>query len=175
MTITLYKKSIKIYLILLDFIFINVHIDGSNKYGWTEEANKFLSLNFNIFAFFNRCFCVRFLHKCWFYKWEGVALSCFKESSRFLQSGELFQRLEKSHENKWSHFLTFHTKINWNANVGLTFASEQVTRMHQVCICTKQLSFSKNLVPLLDESDIYVNQMFNIDNFFTYRSSKDDI
>ena len=33
-----------------------------------------------------------------------------------------------------------------------------------------QLFFSKNLVPLLDENDIYVNQMFNIENFFTDRS-----
>ena len=32
-------------------------------------------------------------------------------------------------------------------------------------MCTKQLSFSKNLVLLLDENDIYVNQMFNIENF----------
>ena len=32
--------------------------------------------------------------------------------------------------------------------------------MHQICVCTKQLSFSKNLFPLLDENDIYINQMF---------------
>ena len=60
MTMTLHKKSTKLYLNLLHFIFINVHTDGSNKYGWIELANKFLSLSFNIFAFFKRLFCVRF-------------------------------------------------------------------------------------------------------------------
>ena len=37
--------------------------------------------------------------------------------------------------------------------------------MNQICMCTKQLSFSKTLVPLLDENDIYINKMFNIENF----------
>ena len=32
--------------------------------------------------------------------------------------------------------------------------------MHQICMCTNELSFSKNLVLLLDENDIYINQMF---------------
>ena len=64
---TLYKKSTKTYLILLHFNFINVHIDRSNKYGWIEEANKFLSLNVNIFAFFKKCFCVIFLDEFGFY------------------------------------------------------------------------------------------------------------
>ena len=67
-TRTLYKKVAKVYLILLHFFFINVHIDRSKKYGWIEEANKFLSLNFSIFAFFKRCFCVKFLGKFRFYK-----------------------------------------------------------------------------------------------------------
>ena len=31
-TVTLYKKSTKVHLIPLHFIFINVQIDGSNKY-----------------------------------------------------------------------------------------------------------------------------------------------
>ena len=59
------------------------------------------------------------------------------------------------------------TKINWNAKLGQTFTSDQVARMHQICLCTKQLPFSRNLVSLLDQSDIYINQMFNIENFFT--------
>ena len=38
--------------------------------------------------------------------------------------------------------------------------------MHQICIYAKQLPFSKGLVPLVvDENDIYVNQMFNIEKF----------
>ena len=38
--------------------------------------------------------------------------------------------------------------------------------MHQICIYAKQLPFSKGLVPLVaDENYIYVNQMFNIENF----------
>ena len=36
---------------------------NQNKYGWIEEVSKYLSLSFNIFAFFKRCFCVRFLLK----------------------------------------------------------------------------------------------------------------
>ena len=40
---TMYKKSTKVYLILLHFIFMNDgHIDGLNKfnrYGWINEAN----------------------------------------------------------------------------------------------------------------------------------------
>ena len=67
-TMTLYKKSKKMYLIQLHFIFSNIHIDGSSKYGWIEEANKFLSLNFNIFAFFKRYFYIKFLDKFWFCK-----------------------------------------------------------------------------------------------------------
>ena len=34
----MYKKSTKLYLILLHFA-INVHIDGLNKYVWIKEAN----------------------------------------------------------------------------------------------------------------------------------------
>ena len=44
--------------------------------------------------------------------------------------------------------------------MGEILDSEKVVTMHQICVCTKQLSFSKNLVPLLDENDIYINQMF---------------
>ena len=51
---TLYKKSTKVYLTLVHFISLNVHIGESNKYEWIEEVNKFLPLNFNIFAFFKR-------------------------------------------------------------------------------------------------------------------------
>ena len=58
----------------------------------------------------------------------------------------------------------------WNAEVGQTFASEQVATIHQICKCTKQLSFWKNLVPMLDENDIYINQIFNIENVFTTRT-----
>ena len=36
-TAAMYKKSTKVYLILLHFIFINVHINGLNKYGWIKE------------------------------------------------------------------------------------------------------------------------------------------
>ena len=36
-TMALYKKSTKVYLILLHFIFINVSIDGSNKYQSTSS------------------------------------------------------------------------------------------------------------------------------------------
>ena len=50
-TMTLYKKSTKMYLILLHCIFINVHTDGSNKYGWIEDVNKFLSLNLKSLLF----------------------------------------------------------------------------------------------------------------------------
>ena len=39
MTKTMYKKSTKVYLILSYFFFINVHIDGLNKYGWIKETN----------------------------------------------------------------------------------------------------------------------------------------
>ena len=89
-------------------------------------------------------------------------------------SVELFQRLEKLHKSKWSQFLVSDTKIIWNAEVGQTFGSEQVggsyARIHQICMCTKQLSFSKSLVPLLDENDICINQMINIEHFFTDRS-----
>ena len=46
---TLYKKSAKVYLILVHFIYLNVHIDGSSRYEWIEEVNKLLALNFNIF------------------------------------------------------------------------------------------------------------------------------
>ena len=46
--------------------------------------------------------------------------------------------------------------------MGQTFVSEQVATMDQICMCTKQLSFSKKLVPLLYENDIYINQMFNL-------------
>ena len=63
LAMTLYKKSTKVYLTLVHFISLNVHIGESNKYGWIEEVNKFLPLNFNIFAFFKRCFCVKYLHK----------------------------------------------------------------------------------------------------------------
>ena len=62
------------------------------------------------------------------------------------------------------------TKTNWNAEVGQTFTSDQVARMHKICIYTKQLFFSRNLVSLLDENDKYINQIFNIENFFTDRS-----
>ena len=163
---TLYRKSTKMYLILVHFVFLDVHIDGSNKYGWIEEVNKFLQQNFNIFPFLKRCFCVRFCIK-FFYKKEVVVLSCFKESPKFLLSVELFQRLEKLRKSKWSQFLISDTKINWNTEVRQTSASEQVARMHQICLCTKQLSFSKKLVPLLNENDIYINQIFNIENVFT--------
>ena len=37
--------------------------------------------------------------------------------------------------------------------------------MHQICMCTKQLSFSKNLTLLLDENDIYVNQILILKTF----------
>ena len=40
----------------------------ANKYQWIEEVNKFLPRNFNIFPFFKRCFCVRYLEKFRFYK-----------------------------------------------------------------------------------------------------------
>ena len=30
--------------------------------------------------------------------------------------------------------------------------------------------FEKNLVPMLDENDIYINQIFNIENVFMTRS-----
>ena len=52
------------------------------------------------------------------------------------------------------------TNSNWNEEVGEILDSEKVATMHQICVCTKQLSFSKNLFPLLDENDIYINQMF---------------
>ena len=58
----------KVVFNFLHFVFVNVHIDGLNKYRSIEEANKFLPLNCNIFAFFKRCFWVRFLDKIRFYK-----------------------------------------------------------------------------------------------------------
>ena len=57
------------------------------------------------------------------------------------------------------------TKSNWNAEVGETLDSDQVDTMHRICMCTKQLSFLKNLVPLLDENDIYINQMCILKTF----------
>ena len=51
------------------------------------------------------------------------------------------------------------TKTNWSAGVGETLDSEQVATMQQICMCAKELPFSKILVPLLDENYIYVNQM----------------
>ena len=50
------------------FYLHRVHIDGSNKYGWIEEPNKFLTLNFIIFVLLKRFFCVRFFNKFQFYK-----------------------------------------------------------------------------------------------------------
>ena len=50
------------------FYLHRVHIDGSNKYGWIEEPNKFLTLNFIIFVLLKRCFFVRFFNKFQFYQ-----------------------------------------------------------------------------------------------------------
>ena len=51
----------------------------------------------------------------------------------------------------------------------------QIARMHQIRLCTNQLPFSKHLVLLFDEDDIYVNKMIGIENFFTDRSWKNGI
>ena len=67
-------------------------------------------------------------------------------------------------------FLASDPQINWYAEEGQTFDSDQVARTHQICMCTKQLPFSKNLVSLLNENGIYINQLFNFENFFTDRS-----
>ena len=55
---TLYKKSAKLYLTLVHFIFLNVHIGGSNKYGWILTSLRFS----------RDVFCIRFLYKIWFCK-----------------------------------------------------------------------------------------------------------
>ena len=38
-------------------------------------------------------------------------------------------------------------------------------KMHQICLCTKKLSFSKHLVLLFDENDIYINEIIGIKTF----------
>ena len=73
----------------------------------------------------------------------------------------MLQQLEKLQKIKWSHFGLLTLKL---LEVGQAFALGQVVRKHQIRLFTKKLFFSKHLVLLFDENDIYINQIFNIEN-----------